>query len=70
MRHLVPALAVSLLLSSGWWDSLIRTAAEALGLEALIEAEQSTATPPPSEKPSSDTGCSWDPLGGLSCNKG
>ena len=70
MRHLIPALAVSFLLTTGWWDNLIRTTAEALGLQSLIEADQTTttATPPPSEGPSSDSGCSMDPLGG--CNKG
>jgi hypothetical protein len=71
MRHLAPALAVSLLLTTGWWDNLIRTTAEALGLQSLIEADQTTtATPPPSENPSLDSGCSWDPLGGLVCNNG
>jgi hypothetical protein len=68
MRHLAPALAVSLLLTTGWWDNLIRTVAEALSLQAFIEADQSTATPPPPAYPSSDSGCSMDPLGG--CNKG
>ena len=68
MRHLLPALAVSLLLSAGWWNDLIRTTAEALGLQSWIEADQTTATPPPSTNPSSDSGCSMDPLGG--CNKG
>jgi hypothetical protein len=61
MRHWIAAVALSLALTGGWWDSLVQAAAEALGFSApTIENEQATTTPPP---PSTDSGCSIDPWG-------
>jgi len=58
--HRLPFFALVLFLSTGWWDAVVRTTAEALGLNALTAAEQTTPPPPPT----TDTGGSMDPWGG------
>lgn len=60
MHRLLPALALALSLSTGWWDAVINATAKALGHNAPSTIEQ----PTPPHPPTTDGGCSWDPWGG------
>jgi hypothetical protein len=62
MIRLFPAFALALVLSTGWWGTVVRATAAALGLNPPATAEQS-APPPPPDNPTTDSACSMDPWG-------
>ena len=59
MEGLFPVLALVLSLSTGWGGDFVRATATVLGLEAPAAVEK----PAPPDRPMTDSGCSWDPLG-------
>lgn len=58
--HRISVLALVLMLSSGWWGDVVRSAAAALGFEVASASPEAPAPPPP---PSTDSACSMDPWG-------
>ena len=58
----LPAFVLAVLLSTGWGSDFVRATATALGLYTPTAAEDSVPPPPP-EDPTTQSGCSWDPLG-------
>jgi len=62
MNRMLPVIALALSLSSGWWGTVVRATAEALGFSVQAAVEQPTPPPPP-DSSTTQSGCSWDPLG-------
>jgi hypothetical protein len=60
MYRMLPAFAVALLLSTGWWGTVSRAFTAALGLDTPAASGQQT---PPPGSPTTQGGCSWDPWG-------
>jgi hypothetical protein len=65
MYRMLPAFAVALLLSAGWWGTVSRATTAALGLDTPAAAEQQTSPSPsgPRDGLTTDGGCAADPDG-------
>ena len=63
MNRMLPVIALALSLSTGWWGTIVHATASALGFYPQASIEHSVPPPPPPDGSTTQSGCSWDPLG-------